>query len=332
MNMPNTDQPQKIGIWGPSRSGKTTYLAMLDYAFKMNKEWDIYANDEVSTSFLEAARNALFHNGRFMPNTTHAKTYSYTIHYRPNDQRYILEILDAPGELFERYLDPDSRNHPAQVIATNANTETDLTPQQLIDQLVNYDYLLFFIDPGLQADKRPPYYLLIPQLLESLRRYVREQGVAFKRVALCLTKVDADDQYWNDHVSANSGSTCFLNPNDHREDTYCQDSCHVYRLLKKDTMTHIRSTAEYEPNTQLFKCFLISSVGRIDKTPNVGVGKKWLRQKTPLPQYITTSSPEFTQEREVIHVQMSYSPDAIKNPRELKPTGLIEPLKWLLSI
>jgi len=50
-----TTEPKdiRIGIWGTSRSGKTTYLAMLYSALEDSEEWIVQAGDDHADDFID---------------------------------------------------------------------------------------------------------------------------------------------------------------------------------------------------------------------------------------------------------------------------------------
>lgn len=112
---------KRIGIWGVSGSGKTTYLAMLSHAIDEAGKLSLDHADEQSKEFVQSSTHQLLKLGFFPPPTELArdniriyrfrlfrKSYlhifkellGFRVSFSEND-RVLLEMIDAAGAWFE---------------------------------------------------------------------------------------------------------------------------------------------------------------------------------------------------------------------------------------
>ncbi len=337
---------QKIGIWGTARSGKTTYLAMLYYAFErlsQHSEWHIQAqaDHEPSQRFIEEVHSQLFEQKLFPEKTKHDAVYYYTISHTPptaKPAQYTLEFLDAPGELFEKYYVREQRDQHGLVEQSSAQPyTTDVTPAALFAHLADCSGLLLFIDPGWKqsSTQTVSYRQLLTQLLNDLKMDRVQRGHPEPRVALCLTKVDGSDQLWQQsqqrHAQQN-GDTAHCYRIGNRPQAECEANCALYDYTGGVFMNQLLNLT----NPATVRCFSISSIGRVDDQPNVGRENAWQRGLTPMPPQFSYTPPALVES--VAHkltetrVLSTFNPTTINRVDQITPYALLEPLRWVAGI
>jgi hypothetical protein len=323
----------KFGIWGTSRTGKTTYLAMLYQVFLAHPDWDIYTEDDASRIFIEQVLEQM--DGRLFPEAT-VETHTYQYHLVSRDasksqQRYTLEFLDAPGELYEDYYTRDLRHSNRRVMqrATEART-TDWIPAHVFEYLTSCQGILVFLDPdrAISIPRQRPYYLLLNQLLEDLREYQRSTNSAAPLVAFCVTKIDGTTDLWNRRADIR------------HEQCYRQDAAFIEHCRKCPVFEQLdeRFMLEWLPGLHPIDrsaCFALSSIGRIQPDqPNIGRGSIWQRPDTPPPAQ-AGQSPQFydflDSELQDEPVDNEFMPTSISQPGSIRSYGLIEPLLWMIN-
>jgi hypothetical protein len=334
----------KIGLWGTPKAGKTTYLAVLYQEFlARSDEWNIRAEEE-ARRFIEEARRAVFENRSFLTKTVQTARYQYII-TRLNDQRtFVLEFEDAAGELYEAYYERDQRINkeiPVDQDATGPRI-ADRTPQELFDYLTTCDGLLIFLDPGWKnRTGRLSQSQLLYQLFEDLRDYRKAHHQVAPRIALCLTKVDADTRLWERrHIDHRQ---CFWH-NANSDKAYCASQCPVYAHLGTQFMERELPGLVAKENVA---CFALSAVGRYRQdgsSPENGAGWKlnvsikrgWRRSPTPLPRSLTEAltahdPPSLFSLNDVDDPEPLCEPLSINDPEKITPFNLLEPITWMLQ-
>lgn len=194
-----------LGIWGPTQSGKTAYLAALSLKLNIRESpWrmNAVAGDKKTTAFLKGISKSL-NKGLFPRATDIGGTYRVRfIHKRRGpllirnvkhrNKRYLLEFIDASGAL--------------------TDLENEFEPEILASYfayLRECDALLVMIDPDsphryLPVEDIRSYQSMILHLLEQLTANADEDSEALKRIkpsiAICITKLDLDEhwQYRNE--------------------------------------------------------------------------------------------------------------------------------------
>ncbi len=184
------NETPKIGIWGPTGSGKTTYLGAL--YLELQKEWTIVdqtSRGRHSTQLTIDISNALG-SGDFPPATPRESKH-YVLFFHPNSdhslrrlrqRKFELSLIEAPGEFTGR--DPGLR-------------EEDEV-RSYYEHLSECDGLILMIDPesnnkrgedlfGVDAGT---YFLALQKLFSYLKSDV--SGKVLPKLAFCLTKIDAD--------------------------------------------------------------------------------------------------------------------------------------------
>jgi|GEM_PF-2493011 len=186
----------RIGIWGTSGAGKTTYLARLYDALAESDNWTIQADKEASV-FVDAHLTKI-DGGRFPERTPKQtrdplKIFSYIITSNKRQPlassgRIILNFVDAAGEFYESVrIDEDGK-------AKVASKEGDV---DIVDYLVSCDGILFLLDPVRSDQDGEAYSALLRRLFLKFQSRAREHQPNLTRlehyVAFGVTKVDRQE-------------------------------------------------------------------------------------------------------------------------------------------
>lgn len=188
----------RIGIWGTTGAGKTTFLAMLYDALLLRPGWTVAA-DGKARGFITSHLRTLRTKGRFpAPTEVTAETdiFRYILQEEHSSQadgefnQITLDFVDAPGEFYEKPHQADRR----------VTGEMDI-----LDYLSSCDGIVFLLDPdrvdaslGEQDDDYRT--MLLDLMLEFQERNIKsglsddlrlEQYMAF-----CITKADKEP-YWS---------------------------------------------------------------------------------------------------------------------------------------
>lgn len=92
-------QMSKIGLWGGSGSGKTTYLTSLALSGLLYYEdfpWDLRGNDKTSTEWLVQTTEMLS-SGVFPLATGSTKKLQFTVSEKGGGRQFVLRVIDRPG-------------------------------------------------------------------------------------------------------------------------------------------------------------------------------------------------------------------------------------------
>lgn len=187
----------RLGLWGSSGAGKTTYLTMLYLAFEKSREWTIQpANDEAMDFIIR--NNKEISKGDFPARTQvnendQLKIYSYRLEKNNQNQNSItLNFIDAPGEFYENY-------------KWNCKIEDSNNPNEnidIIDYLMNCDGIIFLLDPDPDKENRnkDSYSSMLFNLFLEFNKRHRKNNPEYNQrlehyIAFCVTKVDRD-QIW----------------------------------------------------------------------------------------------------------------------------------------
>jgi hypothetical protein len=317
----------KIGMWGTSRAGKTTYLAMLYKEFLQDTQnWKTYTTDE-ARQFLERAYAQIYKEHIFPEKTVQTQNYQYHV-TRVNDNRsFVLEFLDTAGELYEAYYQRNQRGQHVSVAQRDTrHKRTDKTPSEIFDYLKTCDGILFFIDPSWSGEHT--HAQMIWQVLEDLWQYGRDNNVMEPPlIALIVTKVDASDDYWSQRQI--SWEQCYrIDP----AQKSCVGCCPAYDQLKPPFMHNWLSP---QPPERV-RCFATSSIGRLDNDKlNIGEGYAWQREPTPTPtRTLSRSVPQLVYLNQVLAqrpTKATYNPNSINQPDAIQPFGLQAPIEWMIN-
>lgn len=353
----------KIGIWGTSFAGKTTFISMLYHAFEANSnQWEIFAEDD-ERRVLETIFNDLFYKHTFPKKTNHANRFRYVVKRRdlpqpiqveeriaadinadniPMGTEITLELLDVPGELYVRYYDRNRREESKRETPIgdddtyHYDDKRPLTPNVLFEHLRSCQGILIFIDPNWEHEaKEPRIPQLLYQLLADLKSEQRNaerngETLTIPWIALCVMKVDGSKSLWRKRDVL--PQRCYrTGQNDH---TYCETSCPVYQELGSTFM--LRQLPNLQPLERI-RCYGVSAIGRVaDDTPNVGEGFSWARPLTTEPPMLKHVAQDFDFLKELtINPPQSYNENlflvhSINNPNQIQPHNLISPVLWII--
>ena len=345
----------RIGIWGSSGAGKTTYLTMLYHVLTRSDRWIVKSGSDEADDFirrnLEAIENDEFPARTEIDESEKLKIYSYklTRENSKNKGSITLNFIDAPGEFYERLGD---RNQKYLVDDPN-NPETDV-----IDYLMGCDGIIFLLDPDPDEQNlgKKKYSTMLRNLFEDFNARNRENNQEKDRlenyIAICITKVDHDKIC---EKAKNQGA-----------DTYVQELISPkmkledltnYIWLKKDkNQRNIRS----KDNRCQF--FYTSVLGRDEENgessgiyiddidvpaPNQssyegGYGgynnESYPNYSNNINQSASSGSNksndwgDINNSSEQTHHQKSKNPGGkIKPGSELRPFGVLEPIEWLIE-
>ena len=189
----------RLGIWGSSGAGKTTYMTMLFMVFRGLPDWTIQSANDEADEFIRR-NNERMAEGHF-PDRTQVdvdeklKFYSYRLSLNSQDRHSItLNFIDAPGEYY-------------QSMDTSLKVEDPSRPNQevdIIDYLMDCDGIIFLLDPDPDGDNknRIAYSTMLFNLfLEFNKRNRKNNRVGNQRleqyIAFCVTKIDHDKIWEN---------------------------------------------------------------------------------------------------------------------------------------
>jgi hypothetical protein len=192
----------RIGIWGTTGAGKTTFLAMLYDALLLRPGWTVAADGKARTFVTSQLRN-IRTKGRFpAPTEVTAETdiFRYILQeeeakdFEGEFNQVTLDFVDAPGEFYERPHQADRR-----VIG-----EMDI-----LDYLSSCHGIIFLLDPDrvdetLNEDDDDYRTMLLDLMLEFQERNIKS-GVSDdlrleQYMAFCITKTDKN-LYWDQRNS-----------------------------------------------------------------------------------------------------------------------------------
>jgi hypothetical protein len=175
----------RIGLWGATQGGKTTFLSALTAATFRSRmkygSWEVSGADRDSEEFLDVATQTLF-DGRFPTPTRRAVEYHWQIsgrplrrHRRSRRRRRVqfgIDVLDAPGGTY------DASREPGGEWA------------RMLDYTAGCDGLIYLHDPRRRDNGR---YLLaaLPFLVHEVdRRNQLDHGRLPHHLAICVSKYD----------------------------------------------------------------------------------------------------------------------------------------------
>ncbi|OQY44713.1 MAG: hypothetical protein B6242_12100 [Anaerolineaceae bacterium 4572_78] len=233
----------RIGIWGTTGAGKTTYLSMLYDSLLLRPGWTVAA-DTNARKFVTSQLRTIRTKGHFPPPTeltTEAEIFRYVLqeersqHVDSEFNQITLDFVDAPGEFYEKPHQADRR----------VAGEIDI-----LDYLSSCHGIIFLLDPDrldntLDEEEDDYRTMLLDLFLEFQERNVKsgfsddlrlEQYLAF-----CVTKADKDP-FWTERE----------NPQNAVEE------------IMGDTMYRMLSSNFARPNR--YKFFSISAIGRYQDT------------------------------------------------------------------
>ncbi|WP_054469899.1 hypothetical protein [Planktothricoides sp. SR001] len=198
----------RIGIWGTSGSGKTTYLAMLYYALLLSKDWQVTADSE-ARQFVTKSINGI-KAGNFPPATQPTENlniFTYTLgrqnSYAIIGPKVVLNFIDAPGGFYEDIHSIHSTKvQIAEPSIKGASAETQLGQNQdnsmgIMDYLLSCDGIIFLLDPIRSKEEGNLYWRLLFDLFMEFQEKSKQENMTNARLqqymAFCVTKVDKEE-------------------------------------------------------------------------------------------------------------------------------------------
>jgi hypothetical protein len=187
LEQPTPSSPS-IGIWGPTKAGKTSYIAALKIALdSYAKGWRIWAGTTETERFLETQWSEMA-QGKFPAPTdfTAPSTYNFQIYKKDtflgtNGQYHNIFVFDAAGRFIS---EPDN-------------------PYGYFEKLAQCQGILLMIDPEIErnlgqprpTESNEPYHKLLIRLLHRLRERRTGEGDLDINLAFCITKIDLDPHW-----------------------------------------------------------------------------------------------------------------------------------------
>lgn len=229
----------KIGIWGPTGSGKTTYLGAL--YLELQKEWSIVNQISVGPDSnqltIHIANNLA--NGEFPPATSRQSRH-YALFFHPDSpsigrrllqRKFELSLIEAPGDFTGR--DPGLRaddeiskyyEHIGECTGLILMIDSDAQDRQSEDQF---------------GVKQGSYYLALQKLFSALD--TDKNGKVLPKIAFCLSKADID------------------HPGREIDNTLAEKL--VHQIVGEDTRNLIQSKCQTRGFRPKVRYYAISSVG-----------------------------------------------------------------------
>ena len=337
----------KISIWGTSKTGKTTYLAMLYHEALNNPQWHFEESNPAADAFVKEVYHKIFVERTFPKSTEGHHEYVYTLtHLTPdNTVNYVVELAfnDIAGEVYEWFYE-DGRKGDHQ----NAG---GIAPQAWFDRMSNSDGLLMLLDPSWnERHSEKPYNALVMDFLRQLRKRRKVADSHDPRlqrmyIALCMTKADAH----TDWAKIANQQDWLCQRADDTSVQACDENCPMRDLMPDFMDRHLMGIVL--PGH--VRCFLVSSIGRGEQNKvNVSSDRLWSRQLTPPPPPIdpTRTAPADVQSayrtledqlktledtlkraRRDDAPESNYFPNAILEDARITPTNLLQPLEWVVN-
>ncbi len=192
----------RIGIWGTTGAGKTTFLAMLYDSLLLRPGWTVAADHKART-FVTSHLRTLRTKGRFPPPTevtAETDIFRYILQEEQTAQsdgafnQVTLDFVDAPGEFYEKPHQADRR----------VTGEMDI-----LDYLSSCHGIIFLLDPDridddLGDDEDDYRTMMLDLMLEFQERsltYGLSDDLRLEQyMAFCITKADKEP-YWSNRNS-----------------------------------------------------------------------------------------------------------------------------------
>ena len=194
----------RLGIWGTSGAGKTTYMFMLYEALKESEMWRIEL-DPIARKFISKNRDFI-RQGIFPPPNEKSKEleiFSYTLRRKDIASKIVLNFIDAPGEFYEEML--TAKGSKGVVKDKNISSSTPLSEEKktpIIDYLMSCHGIIFLLDPKNTVKNDGSYSSLLEDLFLEFQERSRRTDTEVndprleQYMAFCVTKVDHEN-FWS---------------------------------------------------------------------------------------------------------------------------------------
>jgi hypothetical protein len=208
-------QIRRVGLWGATQSGKSTFLSSLFIAaVRSPEEIRLNGNNDASTDFLIRNTHTLTEDHRFPDPTVQMPEdpLSWTLHMQvPNRSRgrfrrgpetvpfeFRIDLQDPPGRVFAAVpgAEPDR---------LDIGDDSDETTR-LADFLAGCQGLLLFIDPIRERKYGDAHKYFHGTLLRIAQRVEAAGGKLPHHVAVCVTKLDDPSIF---HFAREHGYLCW---------------------------------------------------------------------------------------------------------------------------
>ncbi|MQY14932.1 hypothetical protein SRB5_51080 [Streptomyces sp. RB5] len=183
----------KIGVWGASGSGKTTFIGAMPIAAVQQGQrgrvnWVISGLDHSSREFLNDSVDQMVTERQF-PQATRAQRdirWAFTgeepatrAFRSPRQINFALEVLDLPGEAFN----------------PRSNQVSEELHEQAVAHLAGCDGLIYLFDPLLDANQQTESIRYFYGMANQMTARVRDEGRLHRGrlphyIAVCITKFD----------------------------------------------------------------------------------------------------------------------------------------------
>ncbi len=220
MVSPRVDQPafdrprfdMRIGLWGATYSGKTTYLGALKLAAEQARSrasWRVTSKDAGAVSVLSELANVLAVKRMFPAgtqvgtNTRLSWSFLGQNHANESHIEFALEFLDVSGRLFEDQWTRDDKGENADVDELDFDevrgepglgTRDEVAKEQLVEHLVTCDGIIYLFDPIREEDDGNGFQYFNQMLDEVVSRTFTNGKLVGNRLphqlAVCITKFD----------------------------------------------------------------------------------------------------------------------------------------------
>jgi hypothetical protein len=207
-------RPKKIGLWGATQCGKTTFLGALYVAVNRAKEdLNIIGVDNESTEFMVSSTQTLTKDHRFPGGTETVSTYGWIMNmtraaqpapnkwrpYRspagPATVRFAIDLKDAPGDFFDS--NPQGVAEQRLDFGSGSSDPAE-GPEEMMEYLAECDGLLLLVDPVREREMGDAHEFFQGTLLRLAQRRMAATPSGGKLphyVAVCITKFDDPEVY-----------------------------------------------------------------------------------------------------------------------------------------
>lgn len=309
----------RIGLWGTTGVGKTTYLTMLFSQLEDSEQWDIVL-DKKSRQFIERNLYYLEEENLFPPPTSQFRDLdilSYTLipqNHPTIKSRIMLDFIDAPGEFYENIM-----SHDAQVIDTQNEDES----MDIVDYLVSCDAIIFLLDPQRTQQGGQGYSTIIRNLFFELKERSKHPEVKFNRLpqymAFCISKIDREE-FWNQGENSGLSSRELTEKiigktTLHKlENNYCMKG--RYNFFSLSSIGRYRDEYGYLKEAIIYPEEHPKETGNLSHNPTINTlisGFAKTKNTSQTPQVIINKQPK------------------IKEGIILHPIGILEPINWIIQ-
>ncbi|RKS79640.1 hypothetical protein BZB76_1115 [Actinomadura pelletieri DSM 43383] len=203
----------RIGIIGPTGSGKTTFLGAIRVALEEREAGLIWGTDAESRKFLTEASDRL-HRQRVFPNATRSlpPNLSFKLRIQRRNVRVTtkwkrrrrvtrtamvsLDVLDAPGGMYGGQT-PDAVPQPGEPATQSAMLYSDADLKRLAEHVAASSGLILLLDPVRETNMNDSYDYLQYIIVEiaARARFRRNDPHLPHHLAVCITKFDHPHVY-----------------------------------------------------------------------------------------------------------------------------------------